>query len=92
MAEPAKLDPRGDRLPLEVEHGVDWLDFYPPRPPLEGSPDQSRVVSIHDDKLVTVLDVCVLKRDSTHSPFLLPPRQHLLNLLDLVREMIRYQD
>lgn len=30
VAEPGKFDPVADRVPLEVEHRVHWLDFDPP--------------------------------------------------------------
>ena len=92
MAKPTKLDPIRDRLPLEVEHRVNWLNLNPPRSPLKGPPDESRVVSVDDYKLVTILNICVFEWNSTRSPLLLPPWEHRLNLLDLVWEMVRNQN
>lgn len=40
MAQSGKLEAIADWIPLEVEHGMDRLDLYPPASLLESVPDQ----------------------------------------------------
>ena len=54
-------DAVGDGLPLEVEHGVDWLDFNPPASTFKGFSYKAAVVSRSNDELVTVFDISIFK-------------------------------
>jgi len=54
-----ELNPPGDRLPLEVKHGVDSRDFYPPVSPFHRLFNQPRVVAGHHNVLVAVFNICI---------------------------------
>ena len=63
VPKPRKLDPVGYGQPLKVEHRVDRLNLDPPAALLQRESDDVRVVAVANDKLVAVLNVCVLEGD-----------------------------
>ena len=66
-----KVDALAEGLPSEVKYRVDWLDLDPPLPPLHRFPDESLVVPVGDDVLVTVVEVGVIEWDLARATGLL---------------------
>ena len=66
MTQPCKFDSITGWIPLEIEHGVNRLNLYPPTACLEGISYQARIVSISNNEFVTVFYVCIFKRYLAH--------------------------
>jgi hypothetical protein len=63
VSERFEIDATRVPLPLEVEHGVDGLNFDPPASAEHGLPDQARVVALCYNEFVAVFYVRILKGD-----------------------------
>ena len=62
-AETVELDSVRDRLPLEVEHGVNRRNLYPPLSPFKSLANQIGVVASDNDVLVAILNIRIGKRN-----------------------------
>ena len=63
MAQSCKLDTLAYWVPLEVEHGVYGLNFYPPVTLFKSVADDTAIVAITNDELIAVFNVGVLERN-----------------------------
>ena len=63
MAQSCKLDTLAYWVPLEVEHGVYGLNFYPPVTLFQSVADDTAIVAITNDELIAVFNVGVLERN-----------------------------
>ena len=66
VTKPREFDSIRDRVPLEIEHRVNRLNLDPPVALLERIPNQIAIVSVPNNELVTILNVCILERNLAH--------------------------
>jgi len=63
VREPFEVYSVRKRLPFQIKHGMDRLNFYPPRSSLHRSFNYVMVVSASHDVFVAILQVSVIERD-----------------------------